>query len=72
MLKYDLGLKCGRVLGTAVSCFCSKAGYFTGNLGTNMIEHVSEMELYIILSTLERFEHWNRTVLIIKYQWGKQ
>ncbi len=27
-----------------------------------MIKHVSEMELYIILSTLEKFEHWNRTV----------
>ncbi len=32
------------------------------NLGVNMIEHVSEMELYNILSTLEKFEHCNQTV----------
>ncbi len=25
----------------------------------NMIKHVSEIELYIITSTLEMFEHWN-------------
>ncbi len=37
-----------------------------GNLGANMIEHVSEMELYIILSTLEKFERRNWTVLITK------
>ncbi len=41
---------------------------FTGNMSTNTIEHVSEMELYIILSTLEKFENWNQTVLITKYQ----
>ncbi len=29
-----------------------------GNLGANTIKHVSEMELYIILSTLEKFECW--------------
>ncbi len=39
--------------------FCSKTDYFTGNLGANMIEHVSEVELYIFLSTLEKFECWN-------------
>ncbi len=33
-------------------CFGSKSNHFTGNLGANMIEHVSEMKLYIILSTL--------------------
>ncbi len=49
-------------------CFCPKTDYFTGNLGANTIKHVSEMELYIILSTLEKFERWNRTVLISKYQ----
>ncbi len=37
-------------------------------MGTNTIEHVSQMELYIILSTLEKFENWNQTVLITKYQ----
>ncbi len=42
---------------------------FTGNLGVNTIEHVSEMKLDNILSTLEKFERWNRTVLITKYQW---
>ncbi len=53
-------------------CFCSKTDYFTGNLGANTIKHVSEMELYIILSTLDKFECWNRTVLITKYQWVKR
>ncbi len=49
--------------------FCSTTDHFMGNLGTNTIEHVSEMELYnIILSTLEKFECFNRTVLIMKYQ----
>ncbi len=48
--------------------FLLKTDYFTGNLGGNTIEHVSEMELNIILSTLEKFEHWNWTVLITKYQ----
>ncbi len=52
-------------------CFCSKTDHFTGNLGANMIKHVSQMELYNILSTLEKFEHWNETVLITKYQWMK-
>ncbi len=36
-------------------CFCSKTVHFMGNLGVNMIEHVYEMELYIILSTLKKF-----------------
>ncbi len=35
-------------------------------LGTNMTEHKSEMELYIILATLENFECWNQTILITK------
>ncbi len=52
------------------SKFLVKRNYhFTSNLGPNTIEHVSEMELYIFLSTLEKFECWNRTVLIMKYQW---
>ncbi len=42
-------------------CFCSKTDHFTGNLGANTIEQVSEMELYIILSTLEKFECWNQS-----------
>ncbi len=29
-------------------CFCSKTDHFTGNLDANTIEHVSEIELYII------------------------
>ncbi len=55
-----------------IQCFCSKTGHFMANLGANMVKHVSEIGLYIILSTLERFEHWNRTVLIKKYQRVKQ
>ncbi len=31
-----------------VHSFYSKSDHFTANLGTNMIEHVSEMGLYII------------------------
>ncbi len=42
------------------------------NLVANMIEHVSEMELYVILSTLEKFESENRTVLTKKYQQMKR
>ncbi len=53
-------------------CFFSKSDHFTGNLGANMIEHISEMELYIILLTLEKFECRNLTYLITKYQWVKQ
>ncbi len=30
------------------------------NLSTNTIKHVSKMELYIILSTLEKSERWTR------------
>ncbi len=52
--------------------FLLKTDHFTGNLGANMIGHVSEMELYVILSTLEKFELWNRTVLITKYQQVKR
>ncbi len=49
-------------------CFwLKKKDHFMGNLGPNMIEHVSEMESYIIL-TLNKFEHWKWTVLITKYQ----
>ncbi len=44
-----------------VQCFCSKTDNFKGNLSTRTIEHVSEMQLYNILSTLETFECWNRT-----------
>ncbi len=53
-------------------CFCSKNDRFTANFGTNMIKHASEMELYIILSTLKKFERWNWIVLITKYQWVKR
>ncbi len=48
-------------------CFCSKTDHCMGHLCTNTIVHVSEMELYIILSTLEKFERWNQRVLITKY-----
>ncbi len=48
--------------------FCSKTDHCTGNLGVNMIKHLSEMELYNILLTLEKFECWNWTVLIMKFQ----
>ncbi len=40
-------------------CFCSKTYHFMDNLAANTIEHISEIELYIILSTLEKFERWN-------------
>ncbi len=46
-----------------------KMDHFMGNLGTNMIDHVSKKELHIILSTLEKRLMWNQTVLITKYQW---
>ncbi len=32
-----------------------------------MTEHASELELYIILATLEKFKYWNLTLLITKY-----
>ncbi len=32
-----------------------------------MIKHASEMELYMILPTLENVLYWNQTVLIMKY-----
>ncbi len=49
-----------------VCTFLLKENYhFTGNLVTNMIKHVSEMELYVVLPTLKIFG--NRTVLITKY-----
>ncbi len=51
--------------------FYSKSDHFIVNLSTNTIEHVSEMGLYIILSTLDKFERWNQTLLIMKYQWAK-
>ncbi len=44
-------------------CFCKKTNvHFTGNLDANMIDHVSEMELYTILLTLEKFERWNKII----------
>ncbi len=36
-------------------------------LGANMIKHTYEMELYIILATLEKFECWNWTLLIMTF-----
>ncbi len=44
-------------------CFCWKTDHFAADFGANMIEQLSEMLFYIILSTLEKFEHWNRRVL---------
>ncbi len=38
-----------------VQCFCSKTYHFTGNWGASTIEHVCEVELYNILSTLDKF-----------------
>ncbi len=48
--------------------FCKTTDHFTANLGANMIGHVSEMGLYIIWTTLEKFESWNQTLLITKYK----
>ncbi len=36
-----------------VQSICSKTDHFTAYLGTNMIEHVCKVGLYIILSTLD-------------------
>ncbi len=48
--------------------FCSKPVHFTANLGAITTKNVSEMGLYIIVSTLDKFERWNPTVLITKYK----
>ncbi len=37
-----------------VQCIWSKINQFTGNLGTNTIDYVSNKELYVILTTLEK------------------
>ncbi len=34
--------------------------------GANTTEHVFEIELHIILATLDNFDHWNWTLLITK------
>ncbi len=44
-------------------CFCWKTDHFAADFSANTIEQLSEMLFYIILSTLEKFEHWNRRVL---------
>ncbi len=44
-----------------VQSFYSKADHVTVNLGTNTIKYVSEMGLYVILSTLETFGHLNQS-----------
>ncbi len=44
-------------------CFCWKTDHFAADFGGNTIAQLSEMLFYIILSTLEKFEHWNRRVL---------
>ncbi len=41
-----------------------KRGHLTDNLGANMIKHLSAMELYIILSTLEKSSQFKQTFLI--------
>ncbi len=46
--------------------FFFKLTICTSNFGANRIKHVSEMELYTILSTLDKFECWNLTGLITK------
>ncbi len=44
------------------NAFLKQMTILTCNLATNTIEHVYVKELYIILSTLEKFECWNWTV----------
>ncbi len=44
--------------------FWSNSNDSMANLGTDTTEHASEMELYIILATLENFECWNQILLI--------
>ncbi len=41
--------------------FWSNYDNFTANLGVNMVEHASEVELYIILATLGKFVCWNQS-----------
>ncbi len=48
-------------------CFGANTDYLTANLDGNTTEHVTEMELYIIVSTLEKNLWWNQTLLITKY-----
>ncbi len=48
-------------------CFWSKTYHSTANLGWRMIKHISEMILYIILSTLGQNWWSSQTVLIRKY-----
>ncbi len=51
--------------------FWVKCCHLTGNLGVNMIDNASKVELYILLALLENVLLWNQTALITKYQWVK-
>ncbi len=45
---------------------------FWPRLGANTIKHISELELYIFSTTLENYECWNQTLLIMKCHHIKQ
>ncbi len=61
-------LRCEVVL----SRFYSNSSDSTAKFGATKTEHASEMELVIILATLENFERWNQTLLITKSHFPKQ
>ncbi len=53
--------------------FWSNSSDCTARLVANMmINHKSEMELYIILATFDKFEHWNRILLTMKFHLVKR
>ncbi len=64
-----------------VWCFCLKKTWSFYGQSTNMVEYASEMELFMILPTLESClcwnltdlitKYWNPTDLITKYKWVK-
>ncbi len=51
--------RCAEML-SSLQNFWSNSSDCRAKLGAHMTEYTSEMELYIILGTLENFEHWNQ------------
>ncbi len=51
-----------------VKLFWSNSSDYTARLGAITTENASEMKLYIILATLENFEHKNQTILSSRVQ----
>ncbi len=66
---YDRKSKQGRGLNSSKfqqddQRFCGVC-YFMNNYGENTVKHTSEMKLYMILPTLEKFSCWNQTIIIM-------